>query len=444
MTSRRRISLLVALSSAVLAAAPAAAVAATTYYVSPSGSDSSNGTSPTTPWKTIAKVNGTSLSAGQSVLFEGGQTFAGEIDPNGSGASGAPTTYGSYGTGNAIISGHPATYPTGSWITYSNLILDGGNAGDCVDTYSGAAATHITFNGVEIRNCFNGINQQRASDANWTIENSYVHDTSDSGLIVGGPNHGANAGGFVIENNQIENTGTQNPISTGYDSHGIYADSFGIQVLNNDIGRFQTDGVSVRMRNATIEGNTIHDGTRTSCCSAAIAYYNYDATETAGQGTATVAYNRMWNVPYGMEITNDNGGTAGTPDPENWQILNNTFSGSAAASGSSANAISYASGGTGTALTIQNNVFTGSFSNGALSLGRTPSNVCGEPQRLELLRRCWQRQQGHRRYHHRPEPERPAGIRPQHREPGPRGGYDRRHWRHIHECVYRRSVLLLR
>lgn len=354
-----------------LVATPAAALGAT-YYVSPSGSDSSSGMSSSTPWKTIAKVNATTLTAGQSVAFQGGQTFAGEIDPKGSGASGSPIIYDSYGSGMAIISGHPATDPTGvSYVTYANLILDGGNAGDCVDDYSGAAATHVTFDGDEIRNCFNGFNQSRGSDANWTIENSYIHNTSDSGIIVTGPNHGPNGGGFVIANDKIENTGTQNPITAGYDSHGIYADSRGIRILSNDIGNFQTDGVTVRYRDAVIEGNTIHDGTRSSCCSAGIAYYNYDATETAGQGTSVVAYNRIWNSPYGMEIAAgaNNGALAG---PENWRIYGNTFAGSRPASGRSAYGISYASANVGTALTIENNIFTGSFSGGGLSLGRRP------------------------------------------------------------------------
>jgi hypothetical protein len=50
---------------------------AATYYVSPTGNDSNNGTSTSTPWKTISKVNSVTLSAGDRVLFQGGQTFSG-------------------------------------------------------------------------------------------------------------------------------------------------------------------------------------------------------------------------------------------------------------------------------------------------------------------------------------------------------------------------------
>ena len=78
---------------------------AVTYYVSPAGSDSSNGLSPATAWQTITKVNGTTLHPGDTVLFQGGQTFSGTpLQPAGSGAVNAPITFGSYGAGSATIS----------------------------------------------------------------------------------------------------------------------------------------------------------------------------------------------------------------------------------------------------------------------------------------------------------------------------------------------------
>ena len=48
----------------------------TTYYVSPTGSDTATGTSAADAFKTVAKVNSLDLDGGDSVLFEGGQTFA--------------------------------------------------------------------------------------------------------------------------------------------------------------------------------------------------------------------------------------------------------------------------------------------------------------------------------------------------------------------------------
>ena len=83
----------------------------TTLYVSPTGNDSNNGTSPSTPWQTIAHVNSQQYSAGVSILFEGGQSFSGGLFLNNFNANTdnpptqtSPITISSYGSGNATIS----------------------------------------------------------------------------------------------------------------------------------------------------------------------------------------------------------------------------------------------------------------------------------------------------------------------------------------------------
>lgn len=342
-----------------LAAVPAVALAATTYYVSPSGSDSNNGTSPSTPWQTIAKVNSVTLTAGQNVLFNGGQTFSAAsapLAPVGTGTSGSPITIGSYGTGNAIIAGLPANYPgqngPENWMIYQNLTFDGGEAdasGDtgigAVQTYSGSASSNITYNndifqhagyGLNLAVCTvageTGCSPSRNGDSNWTIQNSLIQHVDESGIVIGGY-HKPGYTGSIIQNNQIEHTGTDDPGVTGSDAHGIYDNAPGIQILNNDIGDFQTDGISVRMGGAVIEGNTVHDSHRPSCCGDGIGYYNYSDTETGGSSTETVAYNRIWDVPYGIQITTNNGAGAVVSSPANWKIFNNTFFGSTAGSG---------------------------------------------------------------------------------------------------------------
>ena len=86
-------------------AAPSSALAAT-YYVSPTGSDSNNGLSTSTPWQTLAKVNASSFNAGDSVLLQGGQTFAGCLTftpANLAGNKNNPFTIASYGTGQATV-----------------------------------------------------------------------------------------------------------------------------------------------------------------------------------------------------------------------------------------------------------------------------------------------------------------------------------------------------
>ena len=76
-----------------------------TYYISSTGSDLNSGGSLATAWRTIKKVNSTSLAPGDIVLFEGGNTFVGtlELDGTTQGTTTQPIVFGSYGTGRAII-----------------------------------------------------------------------------------------------------------------------------------------------------------------------------------------------------------------------------------------------------------------------------------------------------------------------------------------------------
>jgi hypothetical protein len=90
---------------------------ATTYYVSSStGSDSNNGTSSATAWKTIAHVNGQSFNPGDSILFKRGDVWNESLAPASSGSSGNPITFDAYGTGAApTLTGYYAVPPT-AWV----------------------------------------------------------------------------------------------------------------------------------------------------------------------------------------------------------------------------------------------------------------------------------------------------------------------------------------
>jgi hypothetical protein len=77
--------------------------AATTYYVATSGSDSANGTTVGTPWATIGKVNSWVFVPGDSLLFNGGDSFAGELIWVTSGIQSARCTISWYGIGQPTI-----------------------------------------------------------------------------------------------------------------------------------------------------------------------------------------------------------------------------------------------------------------------------------------------------------------------------------------------------
>lgn len=76
-------------------------VSATTYYISATGNDANNGTSETSPWKSLNKLNSyfSSLNPGDMVLLNRGNVFYGTITISRSGAAGLPITIGAYGTG---------------------------------------------------------------------------------------------------------------------------------------------------------------------------------------------------------------------------------------------------------------------------------------------------------------------------------------------------------
>ncbi len=79
---------------------------ATNYYLSNTGNDSNIGTSPSSPWLTITQLNTVIYSPGDSVFFNSGDIFRGEIQVSQGGNSSLNVVFTSYGSGNLpIISG---------------------------------------------------------------------------------------------------------------------------------------------------------------------------------------------------------------------------------------------------------------------------------------------------------------------------------------------------
>lgn len=110
------------------------------YYVSASGNDSNDGLSTSTPWHTIAKVNGFSFLYGDTVLFHGGDSFSGSVNLHWSGGG-----ISSYGTGSATISSTTSACVTAvnlHDIFIDNLICTGSGAG--VNTTPGISVSNTS------------------------------------------------------------------------------------------------------------------------------------------------------------------------------------------------------------------------------------------------------------------------------------------------------------
>ena len=86
---------------AVITSVPLASAAApATYYVdSATGRDADAGTSPTTPWRTLARVQKAPLGPGSIVLLKRGGQWGEKLTVSASGSPDTPLTVGSYGTG---------------------------------------------------------------------------------------------------------------------------------------------------------------------------------------------------------------------------------------------------------------------------------------------------------------------------------------------------------
>jgi hypothetical protein len=98
-----------------------------TYYVSNSGSDSNAGTSSSSPWKTIAKVNSASEASGSTVLFLYTGTWHEQLTAK------AGVTYGSYGGSSSC------TLSTALVATCTDMpVIDGADVVTGWSVYSGS------------------------------------------------------------------------------------------------------------------------------------------------------------------------------------------------------------------------------------------------------------------------------------------------------------------
>lgn len=72
-----------------------------TYYVdATNGDDDNDGLSSDQAWQTLTKVNASTFSAGDHVLFKRGETWSGQLTPTDSGTATQSIVFGAYGTGD--------------------------------------------------------------------------------------------------------------------------------------------------------------------------------------------------------------------------------------------------------------------------------------------------------------------------------------------------------
>ena len=259
------------LALALIASGWAASVEAATYYIdSVNGSDSAAGTSTTTAWQTLAKVNATTFNPGDSILFHTGQSWAGQLHPLGSGTSTSPIVISNYGGGaKPIIDGSSLSsgsavylYNQGGWtIDGLEVINDSGvpNIGTLSAGFLGGG-TGINRSGIFVDNESAGVL------SGITIQNNYVHDVNGCFACSGDDPH-ANGGIIVVAD--VSNVAFSDALAVGNESYN------NVKILNNTVSHVGREGIvfwdnsaglsyvvvapAALSSNVTIQGNGIYN-----------------------------------------------------------------------------------------------------------------------------------------------------------------------------------------
>ena len=230
-----------------------AAAGGTVYYVSPTGNDANSGTSPCAPWQSMTKVDSAGLGPGDTVAFQGGQTFTAPLSPfsNESGARAQPLTFTSYGSGQAQLAGGVYLRSIG-YLTLNDLSITNPSGPGVYSSASGSGVAGIVIAGSTIANTASyGIASNLAADAGWTVQGDVITSTGDSGIYSRGS-------ALTVSANTISNTGIDATI--GWPKHGVYAKGPGAVIIGNAIAGSQTAGVSLRYQNDVVQDNTITGG----------------------------------------------------------------------------------------------------------------------------------------------------------------------------------------
>ena len=128
----------------------------TTYYVSSSlGTDRNSGTTSSSPWRTVARINSQPLQPGDNVLLRRGDTWRETLKPRTSGRTGAFIIFGAYGSGPrpVLIGGNAPGQDINidnneqSYLIYRDLELRGARQG--LRLY---AWRHVVVRGITIEN----------------------------------------------------------------------------------------------------------------------------------------------------------------------------------------------------------------------------------------------------------------------------------------------------
>ncbi len=266
-----------------------------TYYVSLTGNDSNSGTSQTNAWKTISKVNTINFQPGDKILFEGGQTFPGNLylDASDVGTATLPITISSYGSGRAIINGGNGN----GLFAYNSVGYNINNV-----NFAGSGATSNTANGI---NFYTDLPGDVKLDT-VIINNVETSGFGGAGILLGSWNNLTGYKDVSITNVSSHNNG-RTGISTyaqGFPAHqNVYVGySSGYSNLGV-IGATSNTGSGITL--GSVDGGTIEyssaygNGQNCTANGCGVGIWTYDSNNVK------IQYNESYNNKTGNKIDGD-------------------------------------------------------------------------------------------------------------------------------------------
>ncbi len=338
---------LMLVSSIILVRFMAGATGGNIYFVdSAAGSDSNNGTSSSTPWKTLAKVNAQSIfQPGDTISFKCGSTWNEMLTLRNSGNSTSPLTVTQYGSctgsnrpifagGGSGFAGLQVAF-SNSYVTFSNLELANWTSGDGVYM---VGSDHVTFDNLYIHNNGTGIitSASGTGDTNTTVKNTTITGLTTGSQSIEMAHHGST--GWLYQNDDMSNNGDSCIIDEAgfstYDNvtvhhcgidatisvgkHGIYAKGPQITIKNSTIYDITGGSCTSPREGGLIQNNVLH------ACSAGVGWFDY--TRAASQ-TLNVDHNLVYDVSTaGMYIDFTSNNPSGNPLNVNGHTMNFNFS----------------------------------------------------------------------------------------------------------------------
>lgn len=342
----------------------------TVYYISSSGDNQSSGMTEEEAWKTIEKINQTSFSPGDVILFQGGEVFTGtiELSADDRGLENSGLRVSSYGDGMAIINGGNAEgvkADSCDFLTIENLKFEGAGrkSGNVTDGVMITRSQGVVLDQIEVSGFqHSGVHLHQCDNAR--IIHVYAHENGFAGIHVTGEtmrdainydNHNLYIGYCVAENNPGDPTVLENHSGNGILASSVkggvieYCEAFNngwdmVWTGNGPVGIWIWDCTDFTIQHCIAHHNRTNPvaadgggfdfdgGVSNSVIQYCISHHN----EGAGFGLYEFGAAKPWEnntVRYNISLDDGiiNGGSVGIwknderGEMRNCQIYNNTF-----------------------------------------------------------------------------------------------------------------------